>query len=370
MSRWEQQLEQTWDVVQEDEHGALVVLESADELLRRRRRRDVQSNVRRGMDRHVFLVLDNSAAMEVVDMKPWDRRTATLQLAEKFVRDFFDQNPISHLGIVVTANGVAVKVTDLSGSPDRHIARLRQLSEQGGEPSLQNALQVALASLAFVPKYGSREIVCIMASLTTCDPSNVHDTIAELRNERVRCSVVCLSAEVGIYKSLAVRTRGTFVVPLHIEGFRDALLDHTSPPPTTDRVKASLIQMGFPRAHQSEHPLLCVCHRELRHGAFQCPRCHARCCELPTTCLVCGLALLSSPHLARSYHHLYPILPFEVHAVAAGAAIECVGCLQPCTAQAFQCTECTGMFCNDCDAFVHDLLHNCPSCEAAPARKT
>lgn len=320
------------------------------------------------MDRHLFLILDNSAAMDVVDLKPWDRRTATMQLSEKFIREFFDQNPISHLGIIVTANGVATKLTDLGGSPDRHIARLRQIADEGGEPSLQNALQTALASLAFVPSYGSREIVCIMASLTTCDPSNIHDTIAELRRERVRCSVISLSAEVAVYKLLAARTRASFSVPMHIEGFRDALLDFTSPPPTTDRIKATLIQMGFPRAYQSEHPLLCVCHRELRHGAFQCPRCHARCCELPTTCLVCGLALLSSPHLARSYHHLYPVLPYTATTLQEDG--KCDACFQPCaTNQRMVCERCGGKFCSDCDAFIHDVLHNCPTCEAQGIRQ-
>ena len=36
--------------------------------------------------------------MDIVDMKPWDRRAATLQLAERFVRAFFAQNPISACG--------------------------------------------------------------------------------------------------------------------------------------------------------------------------------------------------------------------------------------------------------------------------------
>ena len=33
--------------------------------------------------------------------------------------------------------------------------------------------------------------------------------------------------------------------------------------------------------------------------------------ELPTACHVCGLTLVSSPHLARSYHHLFPVRPFQ-----------------------------------------------------------
>ena len=39
--------------------------------------------------------------------------------AQGFIREFFDQNPLSHLGLIVLRNGVAEKLTDLSGSPAR-----------------------------------------------------------------------------------------------------------------------------------------------------------------------------------------------------------------------------------------------------------
>ena len=38
---------------------------------------------------------------------------------QQFIREFFDQNPLSHLGILVLRNGVAERLTDLSGSPVR-----------------------------------------------------------------------------------------------------------------------------------------------------------------------------------------------------------------------------------------------------------
>ena len=37
-----------------------------------------------------------------------------------------------------------------------------------------------------------------------------------------------------------------------------------------------------------------------------------RYCELPVECRGCGLTLVSAPHLARSYHHLFPLLIFKV----------------------------------------------------------
>ena len=60
---------------------------------------------------------------------------------------------------------------------------------------------------------------------------------------------------------------------------------------------------------------------ELRAGGFSCPRCLARTAELPSKCHVCGLTLVSSPHLARSYHHLFPVKPFREVAPEEVAAI-------------------------------------------------
>ncbi|GFH32341.1 VWFA domain-containing protein, partial [Haematococcus lacustris] len=39
--------------------------------------------------------------------------------------------------------------------------------------------------------------------------------------------------------------------------------------------------------------------------------CAGRVGELPGECHVCRLTLISSPHLARSYHHLFPVEPFQ-----------------------------------------------------------
>ena len=58
------------------------------------------------------------------------------------------------------------------------------------------------------------------------------------------------------------------------------------------------------------------------------------------------------------------------------ARVWCFGCLQPLAAAGDQqltedpgvvvrCPECLRAFCFDCDAFVHESLHNCPGCECA-----
>lgn len=48
----------------------------------------------------------------------------------------------------------------------------------------------------------------------------------------------------------------------------------------------------------------------MQSGGFTCPRCKARVLDLPSTCHVCGLTLVSSSQLARSYHHLFPVKPY------------------------------------------------------------
>ena len=85
--------------------------------------------------RHLFLVVDVSRAMAEKDLKP-ERLTCTLkvipccnivctlfvylllllsQVLEKFVAEFFDQNPISQMGIIATRKGRAEKMAELNG---------------------------------------------------------------------------------------------------------------------------------------------------------------------------------------------------------------------------------------------------------------
>lgn len=46
---------------------------------------------------------------------------------------------------------------------------------------------------------------------------------------------------------------------------------------------------------------------KLKASGYSCPQCGSKYCELPVECRACGLTLVSAPHLARSYHHLFPV---------------------------------------------------------------
>lgn len=76
-------------------------------------------------------------------------------------------------------NKRAEKVSDLSGNSRKHLKILNNLSTTSliGEPSIQNGLELAMKSLKLLPSHASREILVIMGSLTTCDPTNIFTTI-------------------------------------------------------------------------------------------------------------------------------------------------------------------------------------------------
>lgn len=200
---------------------------------------------------------------------------------------------------------------------------------------------------------------------------------------------------------------------------------------------------------------------------YACPRCHARISELPADCAVCGLKLVLAPHLARSFHHLFPVAPFieigedvqvadsypskstsdtasneekmDIEQTAPSKVMSslpplitssssrisptssskidyyddgiktvdvdsklltsskdfdrcCFACLKIIGGKSappvmgdsrqqkkqnkehllqitkeqerlrFQCPECKNVFCADCDAYLHETLHNCPGC--------
>ncbi len=48
-------------------------------------------------------------------------------------------------------------------------------------------------------------------------------------------------------------------------------------------------------------------------------------------------------------------------------SVQCFGCQKEVssaeTSSAYSCAKCANIFCYDCDAFIHDCLHNCPGCE-------
>ncbi|CAH1119166.1 unnamed protein product [Phaedon cochleariae] len=375
--RWETGYEKTWEAIKEDDEGFLEA-SVADIVQRAKRKRHAlkQGSQKLGMMRHLFILLDCSESMSSQDLKP-TRLMCTLKLLEIFLDEFFDQNPISQLGVIIMHNKRAEKISDLAGNCRKHIKLINNLNRTSlvGEPSLQNGLEMALSSLKLLPSHASREILVIMGSLTTCDPGDILNTIDNMKIEGVRCSIIGLAAEVHVCRLLANQTNGVYNVILDDSHFKDLLLQHVDPPPAAKCLESSLIKMGFP--HQiniegSEEPLtMCMCHvdsvddgSKLTTGGYYCPQCFSKYCELPVECRACGLTLVSAPHLARSYHHLFPAANYVEMTFSNQASI-CFACqktFSEADKQVYQCPNCKKVFCLDCDIFIHDALHTCPGC--------
>jgi transcription initiation factor TFIIH subunit 2 len=139
---WED-IQRSWEDVGEAADGTLAFKESLEAVKRRRLLRDT-TPIQRGIIRHLMLVLDMSSAMAEKDLLP-NRYLLTLNYSVDFVREFFEQNPISQLGIVGMRDGIAVRISDMGGNPTEHIENLRRWAEKEepqGNPSLMNALEM------------------------------------------------------------------------------------------------------------------------------------------------------------------------------------------------------------------------------------
>ncbi|MEW5303288.1 MAG: hypothetical protein WDW36_005994 [Sanguina aurantia] len=308
--------EHTWDTLQEDEHGLLRMDKTAEQRAKRRRLLSAaqSARVRKGMIRYVMLAVDLSIAALGSDLRP-NRLTCMLTICKNFIREFFDQNPLSQLGILLMRNGLAERLTELSGSPESQIKKLSErLPAASGNASLQNLVDLSISCLKHIPPYGHREVLVMSAALSTCDPGNVFDSVKAAKEHHIRISVVGVAAEVYVCSRLARDTGGTYGVALSESHLEELMMRHAPPPAATaEQAGAELVRMGFPQ-RSSEDPAAATFvgpNATLASGSYGCPRCKAKVAELPCECHVCGLTLVSSPHLARSYHHLFPIAPYD-----------------------------------------------------------
>lgn len=71
------------------------------------------------MMRHLYVVVDASECMFQQDLKP-TRFLCVLKLLESFVHEFFDLNPISQLGIIITKMKRSEQISPISGNQKKH----------------------------------------------------------------------------------------------------------------------------------------------------------------------------------------------------------------------------------------------------------
>ena len=317
--RWEQGINATWEAVQEDELGNIISVSSDRERSYRAKQQRITKSIRRGLIRYMVVALDCSSVAAANDYKP-SRLETCKACIKKFIMDYFDQNPISQLSLILTRDRTAQKITDLSGNPKNHIHRLGQVMNMVGKASLQNTLALAMTTLQHIPNYGHRELLIVYSSLSTCDPGDIYLTVKEARLQKVRVSVVCLGAEIFVCRQLAELTGGSFSVATDATHLQELLAAQTVPPPEVQQQEAlvtDFVYMGFPKRVFDANPAFGFDGKRIKlsTSAYLCPRCSTRSTDIPTQCCVCGLQLNSSSHIARSHHHLFPVPNYIEHEV-------------------------------------------------------
>ena len=165
--------------------------------------------LQRGIIRHLVLVLDLSIAMEEKDFRP-TRFLLQLSHACDFIKEYFEQNPISQICVIGMCDGLAMRISDMSGNPVEHISAIRKLRANGvepkGSPSLQNALDMARGCLWNSPTHGTKEILIVFGALHTCDPGDIHMTIKAMVQDKIEVRIVGLAAQVAVCSELVKKT--------------------------------------------------------------------------------------------------------------------------------------------------------------------
>lgn len=161
------------------------------------------------------------------------RFTLIENTTKDFVKEYFDQNPLCQIGLICLRNGIATKLCDLTGNSKIVLQTLSNMPKSGGEPSIQNGLEMALTSFSSTPSYGTKEILLLYSSLSTSDPSDIFESIEAAKKKKVRCSTIGIGSELYICKVLASETHGTYSVPLNEEHYKELVFDHTTPPPSS-----------------------------------------------------------------------------------------------------------------------------------------
>lgn len=251
---WEEAYKRSWDILADD-----AAIEALAHIIRRPKKR-LEAGVQRGIIRYVCLMVDLSIHAMSTDWRPTAAETA-LRMTKSFIGQFFDQNPLSMLSLCIIRDGIATPLTSFSSNPTYHLSALETRDNRvpSGEPSLQNALELAMNSLSLVPSHGTKQVVILYSALTTCDPGDILETGKELAKHKIQVNVVGLAAQLQVCKTLASQTGGQYTVAMNETHLEQIIADLVEPPPLqTNKPLSNFILMDSPRIWCFQ-ALCCVC---------------------------------------------------------------------------------------------------------------
>ncbi len=394
---------------------------SVDDIRANRKRYGDRVDVRsakylRTLIRTVYLIVDTSKALSPSPCThlPPTKPAALLSCLGQWIGDYFASNPLSTLGIIALSQQSARIL--LPPSPggthggDLHIrvlsAMLGPSASFLGLASVQVGLEVACASLASVPAYSTREILMVYSSLSTHDSTvrsptgSLTTTVpAALKEAKVKLHAITLESELHVLRTLTAQTGGTISTTLSKAHLQRLLATFTTPPiKSRSSGGCRMVTHAFPTLETSDVPTLVSSSSgsALALTGYKCPRCLALCSTIPGPCNTCGVRMVSSLDLSRSFRSIQPLAPFD-ECVGSGTCKGCLKAFTPITTQkggrtyenrtvkynpsikmsndsgaltdvddkqlmAFRCTKCSAEYCYECDMYLHEEIGACPGC--------
>merc|ERR1711972_361082 len=125
-------------------------------------------------------------------------------------------------------------MTPFTNSVDVLQQKLEEASKLGpqGRLSIVHGLTLALRALEGSPAYTTREVLFLLASLSTHDPQepSLDSVLRSLQETRVSVSVLSLSPELFVLKQVCSKTKGSCSVALDSGHFSVMLDGHIAPP--------------------------------------------------------------------------------------------------------------------------------------------
>ena len=113
---WEASYSKIWSVILDDESDSIQnSIKKFNALQHRRLTRNIAliPGLKKGLIRNFIVIIDMSKVGNETDLYP-TRIKWILNRLLKFSKDYFDQNPLCQLGIIITRDGIAETLSDLT----------------------------------------------------------------------------------------------------------------------------------------------------------------------------------------------------------------------------------------------------------------
>uniref|UniRef100_A0AC34FFY3 TFIIH C1-like domain-containing protein n=1 Tax=Panagrolaimus sp. ES5 TaxID=591445 RepID=A0AC34FFY3_9BILA len=361
----------------EDEQGSVEQAIAKLVADAKKKRRETERPIKRriGALRYLYLVIDNSVAMIDKSLEP-DRL----------------RYKVSEIVTSLTAS-----VKELEEGLDT-----LNVFECKGDFSLQNGVLRAYHNLQGLPMHAHREVLVIMAAMTSVDFSNIFTTMENFKRNQIIVHGIHLACEFNIFTTMenfkrnqiivhgihlacelyvlrkfCAKTRGGHAVVLNDVHFEVVLSDFILPPKGHLFAKHANVEtfykMGFPKKQKVRDVLFCACHRDefkdfkpsdnmynmetlIKPFGFLCIHCKTRICSLPMDCPNCGLRLVSATQIAKAQMHIMPLPVYGEKQAEKNS--KCFSCNVNFITddKAYECKFCHEIFCDDCDAANHGSM--------------